>query len=284
MVIKPGGPADLKDNEVLRKEIKNRESRKAAKVNTGDGPHHEVEDDRFEGLERDVKKLLKYKTKTMDSLKGLWNVQCKHCQELKPARTNHDSISGECVFQMSHYCLFTNNCIGLENQRFFLLFILYALLATLYMLMSIMAVWNNHHHYTRHPALMKFLIYFDTMTAFALLMYNAFYWSLAGSGMTGVECFARKSGSINASNYDFSFMRTRDNFFKIFGTSDWAAMFSPSLRNNLFNGIEWSFQMKDMGFNEYGEVHGDDPEGQSMQMSTLKTPGGNKGKGGFAEY
>jgi len=31
-------------------------------------------------------------------------------------------------------------------------------------------------------------------------------------------------------------------------------MLSPSLRYNPFNGIEWSFQMKDLGFNEYGEV------------------------------
>ena len=29
---------------------------------------------------------------------------------------------------------------------------------------------------------------------------------------------------------------------------------SPSLRYNPFNGIEWSFQMKDLGFNEFGEL------------------------------
>ena len=37
-------------------------------------------------------------------------------------------------------------------------------------------------------------------------------------------------------------------------------MLSPSLRYNAFNGIEWSFQMKDLGFNEYGEVQGGDEE------------------------
>lgn len=30
-------------------------------------------------------------------------------------------------------------------------------------------------------------------------------------------------------------------------------MLSPSLRYNPFNGIEWSFQMKDLGFDEFGE-------------------------------
>lgn len=38
MVIKPGGPRDLMDNEQLRKEIKNRESRRAARVDTGEKP------------------------------------------------------------------------------------------------------------------------------------------------------------------------------------------------------------------------------------------------------
>jgi hypothetical protein len=60
--IKPGNPTDLKDNERLRKETKNRENRKAAKVNVdaappsaesrGSGADQNVhsEDDRFEGL------------------------------------------------------------------------------------------------------------------------------------------------------------------------------------------------------------------------------------------
>ena len=31
------------------------------------------------------------------------------------------------------------------------------------------------------------------------------------------------------------------------------AIFSPSLRNVPFSGVEWSYQMKDLGFNERGE-------------------------------
>ena len=79
-IIKPGCPVDLKDNEKLRKEIKNRENRKAAKVNVdsappsaevrGSGSDQNVmsEDDRFEGLQKDVKRLMKYRTKTMSNL------------------------------------------------------------------------------------------------------------------------------------------------------------------------------------------------------------------------
>jgi len=42
-------------------------------------------------------------------------------------------------------------------------------------------------------------------------------------------------------------------------------MLSPSLRYNPFNGIEWSFQMKDLGFNEFGEVsNSNDEESAAM--------------------
>ena len=38
MMIKPGGPRELIENEQLRKETKNREGRKAAKVNVDEAP------------------------------------------------------------------------------------------------------------------------------------------------------------------------------------------------------------------------------------------------------
>ena len=51
-------------------------------------------------------------------------------------------------------------------------------------------------------------------------------------------------------------------------------MLSPSLRYNPFNGIEWSFQMKDLGFNEYGEVsskYAENDEESTLKPSTEMT-------------
>jgi len=102
MMIKPGCPTDLQANEALRKEMKNRETRKEAKVNTEparEGTAEKIaEDDRFEGLQVDVKKLMKYRTKTVGNLRGVWNRKCNTCNELKPARTHHCSVCNECVF------------------------------------------------------------------------------------------------------------------------------------------------------------------------------------------
>ena len=40
----------------------------------------------------------------------------------------------------------------------------------------------------------------------------------------------------------------------MFGTYNLFAILSPSLRNVPFTGIEWSYQLKDLGFNEKGEI------------------------------
>ena len=55
---------------------------------------------------------------------------------------------------------------------------------------------------------------------------------------------------------------------------------SPSFRNVPFNGIEWSYQLKDLGFNEKGELSSHDfdeeelneegKEEEEVEMSEIK--------------
>jgi len=108
------------------------------------------------------------------------------------------------------------NCVGLENQRFFLLFILYTWIGVLYYLISIISIWN-HYIYKEYHQLMTFLFILDTLLAFCLFVYNAWSWALACSGLTTIE-FLAKTTNHSTNNYDFTFARQRDNLFKIFGT------------------------------------------------------------------
>jgi len=140
------------------------------------------------------------------------------------------------------------------------------------MLISIISIWK-HHIYAQNLALMNFLVCFDGLLSFCLFFYNIWCWFLAGSGLTTVEFMGRNTG-YKSNHYDFTFSRIRDNLFKVFGTKSYFAMLSPSLRYNPFNGIEWSFQMKDLGFNEYGEVsskYADNDEESKMKPSTEMT-------------
>jgi palmitoyltransferase len=140
---------------------------------------------------------------------------------------------------MNHHCVFTNNCVGLENQRYFLLFILYTLIGSLYYLASIISIWN-HYIYRENQKLMTFLFCLDLLLAGSLFIYNLWSWFLACIGHTTIEFVGRNTG-YKTNNYDFTFTRVRDNLFKVFGTKSYFQLLSPSLRYNAFNGIEWSF-------------------------------------------
>ena len=51
--------------------------------------------------------------------------KCQHCKCVKPPRSHHCSTCDRCVLKMDHHCPWMNNCIGLRNQKAFLLFNFY---------------------------------------------------------------------------------------------------------------------------------------------------------------
>lgn len=57
---------------------------------------------------------------------------CSICHTHRPPRSHHCPLCDSCILKRNHHCHFTGVCIGLGNQRNFVFFILWIILACCY--------------------------------------------------------------------------------------------------------------------------------------------------------
>lgn len=47
---------------------------------------------------------------------------CPDCQTVRTARSRHCAVCHKCVERFDHHCPWVNNCIGLRNHNYFLIY------------------------------------------------------------------------------------------------------------------------------------------------------------------
>ncbi|XP_037948390.1 probable palmitoyltransferase ZDHHC24 isoform X1 [Teleopsis dalmanni] len=57
---------------------------------------------------------------------------CDKCNNISPPRSWHCDICKCCILKRDHHCPFTSCCVGHKNQRYFLMFVCYLFLGSLY--------------------------------------------------------------------------------------------------------------------------------------------------------
>ena len=58
--------------------------------------------------------------------------RCKNCYVVRPYDTHHCKSCHCCILEQDHHCPWMNNCVGIFNEKYFILFNLYAFLSVIY--------------------------------------------------------------------------------------------------------------------------------------------------------
>ena len=58
--------------------------------------------------------------------------RCLNCFVVRPKTAHHCSVCHACILDHDHHCPWINNCLGLFNKKYFILFNLYAFLSVIY--------------------------------------------------------------------------------------------------------------------------------------------------------
>jgi hypothetical protein len=86
---------------------------------------------------------------------------CRRCNAFKPARAHHCSVCRRCIIKMDHHCPWVNNCVGIGNHKYFLLFVFYTCLSCIYSMALVTTRFivcfqrhpggGRHQHRATHP-------------------------------------------------------------------------------------------------------------------------------------
>ncbi|KAK8757203.1 hypothetical protein V5799_000095 [Amblyomma americanum] len=85
---------------------------------------------------------------------GDWTI-CSRCETYRPPRAHHCRICQRCIRRMDHHCPWINNCVGEQNQKYFIQFLLYVGLGCLYIIVLVAVSWNLECPHCIHNAAYK---------------------------------------------------------------------------------------------------------------------------------
>ena len=87
---------------------------------------------------------------------------CSTCLILKPDRAYHCKICKMCILKLDHHCPWVDNCIGLYNQKYFILFLLYSNLSLIVFIIDF---------YTKYEdKIFLSLVYYTFVVVFLLIL------------------------------------------------------------------------------------------------------------------
>ncbi|XP_015175722.1 PREDICTED: probable palmitoyltransferase ZDHHC24 [Polistes dominula] len=177
---------------------------------------------------------------------------CTTCEILAPPRSWHCSTCKTCILKRDHHCIFTGCCVGYFNHRYFIMFLLYLFIATVYAFCyNNFFIWSRIH-FEFPMSIIKiifplaiFVFGFDgSIEQFYLLLYIV---SVIGMLFTGILCIyhfqlvfngcVADESNKNKRTYDLGW---RQNIKEVLGERWYLTWLVPYIKSQLpHDGITW---------------------------------------------
>ncbi len=147
---------------------------------------------------------------------------CSECSHIKPDRCHHCSMCNECVLKMDHHCPWVNNCVGYYNQKFFFLFLGYAFIYCMYVMLSTLkffiAYWNHDAiNFSNGKFHVIFLFFVSGMFAISLVSLFGYHIYLISQNRTTLEAFRPPIFRQGGSDRKGFFLGKLNNFREVLG-------------------------------------------------------------------
>ncbi|CAH1779830.1 unnamed protein product [Owenia fusiformis] len=115
--------------------------------------------------------------------------KCPKCISIKPERAHHCSVCRRCIRKMDHHCPWVNNCVGENNQKYFVLFTLYIFIISVhamaisvqYFITCVGSDWSGCSNYS--PAATTVFIIF---LVFEGLLFGIFTAIMCGTQLSAI--------------------------------------------------------------------------------------------------
>lgn len=175
---------------------------------------------------------------------------CSTCEVIVPPRSFHCETCKSCINKRDHHCIFAGNCVGFRNHRYFVIFLFYLFIATVYA-----TAYNTYFIFVFHAdELCNWLTILKIVLPMLMILFNQsalqYYLLIYLVGIVGA-CFSGallvyhvrlilkgKTTHEVTQEYDLG---TKDNLKLVFGERMFLALICPFIESKLpHNGVKWT--------------------------------------------
>ncbi|KAF8632744.1 hypothetical protein AX15_001713 [Amanita polypyramis BW_CC] len=185
-------------------------------------------------------------------------VRCRKCGGNKPERTHHCRICNRCVLKYDHHCpVWINQCVGLYNERHFVLFMFYFVVSTTtysalgyHHLFAALGVYSDIWPHVLPPLIFTLIYLLSVVLGIAVAIMLSFHiWAIA-KGETSVESHdfpiyrkhAESRGATFVNCYDLGKRQNLELFFNVgpYGEYSYLTLIFPFRISPYTNGRAWA--------------------------------------------